>query len=87
MASFLFNWGDNTPQPVTYNLYENGEQIITDIAQLSFSLLMDDRAEGTFEYYVTAYDPATRLESVPSNTVSVNFIVPASPVNLSVGWE
>lgn len=87
MASLLFNWSNPNTQPVTFNLYENGVQVVSDIGQLSFSLLMDGRPEGEYSYYVTAYDPSTKLESVPSETVTVNFIVPASPTGLSVGWE
>ena len=89
MASLKFTWNDeyNDRPEITYNLYENNEKIVTDIAQLMFSLLMDGKDEGEYSYYVTAYDNLTKLESPPSNIISVNFTVPAAPTGLSVGWE
>ncbi len=87
MASLQFTWSDtNESTNITYNLYENSTNVVSDIGQLMFTLLMDGRPEGVYSYYVTAYDTVTKLESVPSESVDINFIVPAAPIGLSVGW-
>ena len=88
MASLLFNWEDtngNNPS-ITYNLYENDVQIVADIAVLNFTLIMDSHASGDYTYEVTAYDNDTKLESLRSDPVTINFTPPAAPAGLSVGW-
>lgn len=88
MASLQFSWSDtNTASNITYRLYENSTEIVRDIAVLNFTLLMDDKPQGVYIYDVTAFDESTRLESVPSDSVSINFILPNAPIGLSVGWE
>lgn len=81
MAHLNFEWDASpTPGVETYNLYENGEKIVSDIGVLNFSLLMDGKANGEYSYYVTAQ--IGKQESAPSNTVTTNFIVPEAPMNL-----
>jgi len=88
---------DASPTPdVLYRLYEEYTDpdgvsndtftpVLEDIATLSFSLPDTLRAtpyaDGTYTYYVTAYRGTE--ESVPSNTVSTNFMMPEPPVNLA----
>lgn len=87
MASIQFNWSETNPDSnITYRLYENGSEVVSDIIVLNFTLIMDGKSEGEYVYYVTAFDGATRLESVPSNSVTVNFTMPTAPTGLSVGW-
>lgn len=89
MASLSFNWSHINPDDsnITFNLYENGTKVIEDISQLKFTLLMDSKEQGNYEYYVTAFDEDTRLESIPSNKVSVNFTIPDAPIGLSASWS
>lgn len=88
MASLRFDWGhdDSVNPDISYRLYENNEQIVKNIAVLSFTLLMNNHTQGEFTYHVTAYDNKTQLESVPSPTVTVNFTQPAPVSNFGVGW-
>ena len=89
MASLNFTWSSGNPDgsPITYNLYEDGAKVVSDIAQLTFSLLMDGKDFGSYDYYVTSYDTTTKLESIPSETLTVNFTIPSAPTGLSVSWE
>ena len=87
MASLQFSWSNTNPDSnITYRLYEDGAQIVADIAVLNFTLIMDGKEEKEYTYYVTSFDEATRLESVPSNSVPINFMTPTAPTNLVVGW-
>lgn len=83
MASLNFTWKHDIPANLTFSLYENGEPIVKDIAVMAFSLTMDGKPEGTYSYYVTSVDAVTKLESVPSAAISVNFIKPAAPHGLT----
>jgi len=88
MAHLNFEWDASPSAGVdSYNLYENGELIVPDIGVLNFSLLMDGKPEGSYDYYVTAVDADRGLESAPSNTVTADFFVPAAPTNLAVSWS
>jgi len=89
MASLNFTWDHENPDdsPITFKLYENGVKVVEDIAQLSFSLLMDDKEQGYYEYNITSYDTRTKLESEPSASVGVNFTVPSAPTGFGVSWE
>jgi len=88
MAHLNFKWDYAAPQGITFNLYEDGNKIVEDIGQLDFSLLMDGKPDGHYDYEVTAFDTQTHRESVPSNSVGVDFFVPAEPTNLvMVGWS
>lgn len=80
--NILFQWDYDQPyaNEVTFNLYENGEPEISDIGELNFSLLMEGKEYGDYNYHVTAV--RNGLESEPSNTVTVNFTMPAAPTNL-----
>ncbi len=88
MASLSFSWRHDNPagSKITFNLYENGELAVDGIAQLQFSLLMDGKPHGEYSYYVTATDSKTKLESDPSESVSINFMVPASPDGFTASW-
>ena len=87
MANLNFTWNHDAPNNLTYNLYENGEKIVSDIAVLNFSLLMDGKAEGNYNYYVTAVDTTTKLESAPSATLPVNFTKPSAPTGLAASFS
>ena len=41
MASLNFTWDHDNPDgsEITFNLYENGEKVVSDIGQLNFSLV------------------------------------------------
>jgi len=89
MTHLNFSWsapttyenGATITDSLTYNLYENGSKVVTDIAALNFSLVMDGKSPGVYTYTVTAVDVATSLESVQSAPVQVSFIAPKSPEN------
>ncbi len=72
---------------LTYNLYEDNIKIVSDIAVLNFSLLMDGKASKTYNYNVTAVDTTTHLESGMSNTLSISFLVPKGPTGLSASFS
>lgn len=85
MAHLNFSWDPSpTPGVESYNLYEDGIKIVPDIGVLNFSLLMDGKPNGEYSYYVTAQIGSQ--ESVPSNTVTANFIVPEAPLNLEASF-
>jgi len=88
MASLLFSWSSGNPgnNNITYNLYENGTKVVSDIAELQFSLMMGGKEYGDYSYYLTSYDTKTKLESIPSETLIVNFTAPVSPVGFTVSW-
>jgi hypothetical protein len=81
-ANILFQWDYDQPyvNEVSFRLYENSDLAVDEIGELNFSLLMDEKEFGDYEYYVTAV--RNGLESEPSNTVVVNFTMPAAPTNL-----
>ena len=83
MASLNFSWSHDAPADLTYNLYENGEKVVSDIDVLNFSLLMDGKDVGDYQYYVTAVSTVTKLESAPSAVLTVNFTRPAAPHGLT----
>lgn len=94
--SLLFSWSQvttdtsgntvNDPTAIVYRLYEDGQMIVDNIGEIEFSLLMTGKEHKAYSYYVTALDNTTKLESVPSNSVSVNFTLPAAPAGLSVKY-
>lgn len=67
---------------LTYRLYEFNSLIVDNIGELNFSLLMDDKDHGMYEYSVTAVDEMG-LESEKSNSVTVVFIPPAAPTSFT----
>ena len=85
MAHLNFTWStsvDAAHPNLTYTLYENGAPIVPNIGELTFSLLMDGKADATYRYWVTAVDPAATgalHESAPSNEVDINFVAPVAP--------
>lgn len=85
MAKLEFSWSysDTVHPDVFFRLYENNDLAVDKIGELKFSLLMDGKATGDYKYYVTAVDERTHLESLPSNTVAVNFTLPAAPAGLT----
>lgn len=83
MASLNFTWDHDTQTDLTYCLYENGEKIVADIEVLNFSLIMDGKDVGEYQYYVTAVSTITKLESAPSAVLTVNFTRPAAPHGLT----
>ena len=86
MKSLQFNWSHETPDNLTYNLYQNGEKVEENIATLNFTLIMEGQPLGEHSFYITAVDTSTKLESIPSEVVSVNFTLPRAPDGLSVSW-
>lgn len=87
MASLQFNWSSTNPESnITYRLYEDGTEVVRDISTLNFTLLMDGKEGKDYVYYVTAYDIDTRLESTPSNAVTIPFTAPVAPTSLVAGW-
>jgi hypothetical protein len=92
----LFSWGAPTGRTdgtqltadeinkLNYRLYEDGALVVDDIGVLNFELLMNDKAEGTYSYTVTAV--LYGLESAHSEPALVNFIRPAAPTNLIAEW-
>ena len=87
MAHFKFQWDASpTPEVDYYRLYEDGELVVDNIGVLNFDLLLDSKPEGSYDYYVTAVDAESSAESVPSNTVTGNFIMPKAPTNLRVSF-
>lgn len=84
--NFGWTYSDASHPRAFFRLYENGSLVVDDIAEPSFSLLMDGKAIGEYRYHVTAVDSDTNLESVPSNTVSINFQKPAAPAGFSASW-
>jgi hypothetical protein len=81
-ANILFQWDyeQDYANEVSFRLYENSDLAVDEIGELNFSLLMDEKEFGDYEYYVTAV--RNGLESAPSNAVVVNFTMPAAPTNL-----
>jgi hypothetical protein len=77
--SILFQWDYSDPYD-GFQLYENGALIVDDIGETHFTLLMDGKDYGDYQYYVTTKRDG--LISEPSNTVVVNFTLPAAPTNL-----
>lgn len=63
-----------------FRFYENDVLILDNIAQLKFSLPMDDKPDAKYVYQATAVDGDTRKESAKSNAVTINFITPPAPV-------
>lgn len=90
MKKLNFSWSTSqseaNPQ-VEYRLYENGEMIIDNIAELQFTLLMTDKEPDTYAYHVTATDERNGLESAPSNVVEVAFFPPVAPSGLSATFS
>jgi len=84
MSKLDFSWSysDTNNPNVFFRLYENGVKAVDNIGDLKFTLLMDGKAPGGYDYYVTAVSQTTLLESVPSNTVHINFTKPAAPTGL-----
>ena len=87
MKSLSFNWNHDTPEGLTYNLYEDGVKVVSDIETLNFTLIMEGKEQKEYTYYVTSFDTRTKLESVPSQSVSVNFTQPSAPTGLSVSFN
>ena len=85
MGHLNFNWGASNQDNLIYRLYENGVMVQDNIAELNFSLTMAGK-NGEFIYFVTAYNNKTHLESLPSESITINFTVPAAPVGLTYGW-
>ena len=88
MASLNFTWDHDNPagSSITFNLYEDGEKVVSDIGQLSFTLLMDDKDQGSYDYYLTTFDTKTKLESIPSETLTINFTTPSAPTGFAASW-
>ncbi len=86
MAHLSFNWNHAAPANLEYRLYEDGAMVVDNIGELSFSLNMEGKQPNQYSYYVTAVDLTTRLESDPSNAVSINFTLPAAPTGLTVSF-
>lgn len=90
MGVINFSWqapteradGSALNNPVTYNLYLNGELYIEEIGALNFTTTDIDQT-GLLNFQVTAFDTVTRTESLPSETVTVNFTPPASPTGFT----
>lgn len=80
------NWTHTDPEPhqVTFRLYENDVVIVDNIGEMKFSLLMDEKAHGVYEYSVDAVKYG--IASDRSNSAAVNFTAPAIPANLTVSW-
>lgn len=87
MKRLVFEWDHQASNGETFNLYENNILAVENIASLNFSLEMDNRDPGTYDFYVTSVDIATGLESPPSEVVAVNFIQPEAPTNLRFSWD
>jgi len=88
MAKIGFEWSysDANHPSVFFRLYENQKMVVDNIAVMNFSLLMDGKAEGTYVYNATTVDKTTLLESVPSNTLTINFSKPAAPTGFKGSW-
>lgn len=86
MSKLEFSWtySDTTHPSAFFRLYENTKMVVDNIGELKFSLLMDSKTPGVYSYYITAVEPSSLLESIPSATVSVNFTKPAAPTGLKV---
>ena len=89
MARLNFQWTAPTTRtdgsalgatPITYRLYEDGAEVVRNIAEPYFTLT--DIGLGSKVYTVTSFDETTGLESVPSDPVTVNFVKPQAPTNL-----
>lgn len=87
-AKINFEWSytDAAHPRAFFRLYENDQLAVDDIGELNFSLLMDGKPNGDYRYHVTAVDSDTNLESVPSNSVAVNFRQPAAPTGFKGSW-
>ena len=79
MKSITFNWEHQSPTGLVFRLYEDGVMIVDNIGAMNFTLSMDGNADGVYAYYLTSFDTTTKLESVPSETVNINFIPPQAP--------
>lgn len=86
MPSLNFKWEHPTLENQTFSLYENDKKVVGDIAALNFSLDMTGKSNGVYSYTMTTYDTKTRLESIHSQPLKVNFVVPAAPTGFSVSW-
>lgn len=84
MSNLTFNWKHETQPNEVYRLYENGKMIVDNIGQLSFSIDTTGYEEQEYHFYLTTYNTMTKMESVPSAAVSINFIKPLPPV--ITGW-
>lgn len=80
------NWTHTDPEPnqVTFRLYENDVVIVDNIGEMEFSLLMEEKEQGVYEYSVDAVKYG--IASERSNSVSVNFTKPETPGDLTVSW-
>lgn len=90
MKKISFSWdhsGNNVDGSavnlVHYKLYEDGIEVVGDIVVPNFSLSMEGKPHGVYDYQVTAVDSSTGLESQPSQRVSIDFLPPESPTGLS----
>ena len=68
-----------------YRLYINDVMVLDDIGRLELTYLMEDEEEGVKDVEMTSV--LYGLESPKSDPVTINFISPAAPRNLSVVFE
>ena len=68
-----------------YRLYIDDEMVLDDIGRLEFEYLMEGEPEGVKEVQMTAV--LYGLESPRSEVIPVNFIAPAAPRNIIVGFD
>lgn len=79
-----FKWDHDGGSNVYFRLYENDALIVDNIVEPHFDLAMKDKAYGDYDYHVTSVRKDFGIESLPSNTYTVNFTQPAAPTNLRV---
>ena len=85
MSGLTLTWSHESPDGLTYNIYENDALIITNIAVLNFSIDMTGRPDGEYTYQVTSVRTSDNVESARSLAASVNFIQkPIAPTGLTV---
>jgi len=89
------NWNAGSTGAISYNIYKNGD-FLTEVSNTPYptTAYMDEElAGGEYSYYVTAvYDTG---ESDPSNTVSIDLVLPAPTnlvaenlgTNISLSWD
>jgi len=84
-VTIAWNHEDPNPELVKFKLYENGEMIIDEIAELNFVLLMTGKDYGEYTYQVQA-DKLGMLSDM-SEPVTLNFTRPATPTNVTASLD
>jgi len=64
-----------------YQLFENGELVVSNITVTNFDLLMEGKAEGVYNYQVRAVNEFG--QGPLSEVVTVDFLLPSQVVGLA----